>query len=66
MCKSSLEKVAQAKNWLMVFGIFGIISGVVAFGSAESNVAISEICYAVAYILGSVIVNKVFLKEANQ
>lgn len=65
-CQPCFVKTAQAKNWLLVFGIFGIIGGVSTFfgGSAEGGIA--ELCYAATYILGSVIVNNLFFKETVQ
>lgn len=57
-CTLNIEKADAAKNWLLVFGIFGAVSAASALMSGNIIGAASSGCTAVAEILSYVLIGK--------
>ncbi len=57
-CTLNIEKANAAKNWLLVFGIFGAVSAASALMSGNIIGAVSSGCTAVAEILSYVLIGK--------
>ena len=62
-CTLNIEKAAAAKNWLLVFGIFGAISALSSISSGQIVAGASAGCLAAAEIICYVLIGKYLTTE---
>lgn len=57
-CVPNFENANGAKNWMIVFAVFELVSAVWGLVMWQANTALTSACSGVCFILGSVLVSK--------
>lgn len=62
-CVCKFENVKGAKNWMVAFAVFYLISAAGSLVNWQVNAGVTNACVGVAMILGSILVNNYLVEE---